>query len=199
MISVMARNRSEAQKPTQAEAQQATDQLVTSAQPSVTNGEMPDLPEKYLKITEQIYDIDDPAALMGELIAALKIDEALTPGNLTAALNIAEDNARRAHQLYVCVKADHDHYEVECSVVTDALRSAALEELQDEKDKGQRKKAITEADISARIAVMYPDEFRDLRARKIRAEGTMEHVKRVAELHRKRCESITGMLYAGRR
>lgn len=195
----MVRKRSEAQKPTAADARQATELLVQSAQPSVITSELPDMPEKYRPITEQIFDIDDPAALFAELVESLRIKGALTPGALVDAVNDAEDNARRVHQLYVDVKADHDHYEVECSVISDALRSAALEELQDEKDRGERQKAITESDINARIAVMYPDEFRELRARQIRADGLMSHIRRVAELHRKRCESIQAMLYAGRR
>jgi hypothetical protein len=91
-------------------------------------------------------------------------------------------------------KSEHEQFANECSVFESALRDAANHELQSEKDKGLRSKAITENDVTGRIAQAYPDAWRDLNDRKIKARSTLRQLERLAELWKGRCRSLERML-----
>jgi len=189
------------------EAAAAAESLVVPAQPS-TRGVLESLPDvdkrvefwdRYAKVVEQVYALDDPAAEFAAIVSALRIEDALTPGRLQEALNDAEDVARRAHRLYVCAKADFDSWELEHEQLLGRMRDGATTELQVEKEQGRRNKAITDADVRARAAQMYPEDWAAANERRGRADGMLDHIKRVASLWEARCYSIAAMLQAGRR
>ncbi len=151
----------------------------------------------YDRIVERVFDLPDPDDEYRALEAALVVGDR-EHDSLAAALDRAEDNARRAHRLYVAAKLDRDRYEADAEVVTAALREQATDVLQQQKAAGLRSKAITDADVLAQCAAMHPDEWRDIVDRRSRARLTVEHLERLADLWVSRCRSLTALLSARR-
>lgn len=160
---------------------------------------LPILAAPWLKIQERVFDLPDPETEHAELEAELRLTDALTPGNLSEALNNAEDNARRAHRLYVTALAAYEAFELEMTPVVEAMRETANKDLQGEKDRKERSKAITDADIKGRASVMFPDEWARVQRRRIEAEAMMSSLKMFAELWKQRCYSLSALVNAGKR
>ena len=191
----MARHR--VTRAAEAAAEAGVEGVFASAQPSPTNS-VPSMSPEYERVIDNVFAPVDPERDYEKLERDLALREALTPGALSAALNLSEDNARIAHRLYVAAKLDFERFEAESDAVRGALRDAAVAELQKEKDAGQRSKAITETDTNERAATMFPDEWRDIQGRRAPASGALEHLKRRADLWQARCYSLGTMLNAGR-
>lgn len=160
---------------------------------------LPELSISFTVIRESVFTLNDPDGEYKHLETSISLREALTPNALMTALNEAEDNARRAHKLYVVANADYERFERECEPIVEGMRDAANRELQSEKDAKLRSKAITDADIRGRAATMFPDEWRAIDSRRIKASGMLTHLKALAELWKNRCYSLNGMLNAGKR
>lgn len=161
--------------------------------------DFPVLPPAWMKIQERTFALEDPEAEYHELESDLRLSDALTPGNLQEALNKAEDNARRAHKLYIVARVEYERFDLETMPIIEAMRDAASRDIQGEKDRKERSKAITEADIKGRASVLFPDEWAIAMERKSKAEGMMDSLKSFAELWRQRCFSLSSMLNAGKR
>lgn len=150
-------------------------------------------PGLYGAVVERIFDLPDPAseyeALEKHLTAGLGEHD-----SAARALDSAEDRARRAHRLYVNAKLDFERFQADAEVVTAALRQRAMEVLQRQKDAGQRSKAITDADVVAQCAAMFPDEWRDLADRRARAKLALEHLERFSDLWMSRCRSLSALV-----
>lgn len=187
---------------TAAAASRAADDLFTTAPGQSSSPELATLPElgsPFVKIRETTFALPDPEGEWRYLEGRLALTDALTPGNLQTALNIAEDCARRAHRLYVVARADFERFEVECEAVTEGMRSEANRELQAEKDRKERAKAITDADVRGRAAILFPDEWALVAERKVKAQGMIDHLKRFADLWTQRCFTLGTMANAGKR
>jgi hypothetical protein len=165
----------------------------------ITIEDLPLLPPAWMRIQERAFKLEDPEVEFDELEEALKLTNALTPGNLQEALNVAEDNARRAHRLYIVARYEYERFELEAMPIIEAMRDAASKDLNGEKERKERTKAITEADIKGRASVLFPDEWVMAMERKIKAEGMMDTLKSFAELWRQRCFSLSSMLNSGKR
>jgi hypothetical protein len=161
--------------------------------------ELPELAMSFTTIREKVFTLTDPDGEYQHLEDSLSIRAALTPGVLQAALNEAEDNARRAHKLYVVANADYERFERECEPIIESMRDAATRELQHEKDNGMRSKAITDADVRGRASQLFTDEWAAIDARRIKANGMLEHLKVLAKLWENRCYSLNGLNNAGKR
>jgi hypothetical protein len=185
-------------------ADQATGRLFDSA-PAQKEAEdrkrkkLPEMKLSFTRIVESVFTLHDPNGEYKHLEESISLREALTPNALMTALNDAEDNARRAHKLYVVARADYERFERECEPIVESMRDASNRELQSEKDAKLRSKAITDADVRGRAATMFPDEWKRIDARRIKADGMLEHLKALAELWKNRCYSLNGMLNAGKR
>lgn len=161
--------------------------------------DLPVLPPSWMRIQERVFTIDDPETEYADLESGLRLEEALTPGNLQTALNDAEDNARRAHKLYIVARSEFEKFELQASPLIEAMRDAANRDLQGEKDRKERSKTITDADIKSRASILFPDEWTIAQERRIKAEGMMDTLKSFAELWRQRCFSLSSMLNSGKR
>lgn len=160
---------------------------------------LPIMDVPWMRIQETVLEVGDVEVEFQELKEALKLTEALTPNNLEAALNAAEDNARRAHALYIVARVEHEAFDLEMTPVVEAMREAANKELQNEKDAKQRSKAITDADVKGRASVLFPDEWALVQARRSKAEAMLDTLKHFADLWKQRCFSLSTMLHAGKR
>lgn len=174
--------------------------LVTTApeqKASPFAGPMPVQAPGFGRITERVFDMPDPDAEYAVLEKALMLGK-LETDSLASALDRAEDNARRAHRLYVAAKLDLERFTADAGLIEGAIRTEAAAELQREKDAGTRTKQITDADVTAKSAALFPDEWRDLAEKKVAAKLAVEHLERFADLWVSRCRSLGGLLASRR-
>jgi hypothetical protein len=187
------------------EDQRDTEQAMAIAGVTTTAGAMragvpftsqPELGEGYGRISVHVFDLPDPETEYRELVDQLGHTTALD--GPVERLDNAEDNARRAHRLYVCARVDAERFNLDAELVEAAMRGQAIERLQHEKTIGQRSKAITEADVTAMSAAMFPDEWRDLADRRIKSRKMLEHLEAFASLWTSRCHSLSRLIEARR-
>lgn len=153
----------------------------------------PRLTPGYERIQERVFDLPDPESEYAELQAGLQVGNQQFD-SIYGALDRAEDNARRAHRLYICARVDAERFALDADVTEGSLWAAASADLQRDKDNGARTKQITDADVRARIATMFPEQWSELQQRRIKARKTIEHLERFADLAKTRCFSLANML-----
>jgi hypothetical protein len=115
-------------------------------------------------------------------------------GTITVHLNRAEDNARLAHQLYCVARADKEEWDARHEVVRGAMWTQATVALQREKDAGERRKQITDADVKTKCAELFPDEWQYTEARGMRVKLMVEHFKELVDCWRSRCATLRTLL-----
>lgn len=161
---------------------------------SANQGEQYQLPVGYQRIVESIH-VPDPEAEYARLERALTVGEQRTDyGSLNAALDRAEDNARAAHRLYLAAKLQRERYELEAEPVIGAMRDQATAKLEQEKVAGTRKKQITDADVRAYAATMFPDEWTAQQMALSQVQAMEKMLERLADLWLRRCSSLATML-----
>lgn len=153
----------------------------------------PRLSAGYERIQERVFDLPDPDSEYTELQRDLQIGNQQFD-SIYNALDRAEDNARRAHRLYICARVDAERFALDADVTEGGLWAAATADLQREKDSGARTKQITDADVRARVSTMFPEQWSQLQERRIKARKTIEHLERFADLSKTRCFSLANML-----
>jgi hypothetical protein len=154
----------------------------------------PGITPDFERIVEAVYQVDAWREYE-DLEANLEIgDERGDYGTVAKHLDGAEKRARRAHALYLSAKLELLRFETECQKVQAGMRQKATEVLSDEKEDGGRRKQITDADVRAKMAEMYPDEFVHVEERLAKLKGAVAHMERLADLHRNRCFSASTLL-----
>lgn len=156
--------------------------------------QLPTLPRAYQGIVDTVMTLPEIDVVFAELKAGLEVKEALTPGVIEDALNRSSNQALRAHQLYVVMRAAFERYEWDMTAVKAKMRRAATEVLSAEKKAGTRTKQITEADIDAVCAEQFPDEWAAALDQHVRARKTLEHAERLSKLWEDRQFSLSAML-----
>lgn len=153
----------------------------------------PEISPDIERIAETIYAIDaskDYDDLEKNLVVGEERGDFRT---LQQHLDKAEDRARRAHRLYLGAKLERARWELDAQVTNAAMRKAAVDDLETDKAAG-RKKQITESDVTAKMAQLFPDEFRSQEIKRAKLKGVEEHLERLAELWKGRCHSLGTML-----
>lgn len=134
------------------------------------------------KVVETIW-IDDIHEEWKELEAALQLGEKRSEhAHAIKALDRAAHLAYRAHRLYLTARQAREAWEAENEPIFGAMWSEATRALQAEKDEGSRSKQITDADVRARVATLFPDEFQAQERKRRKAEFTVKSLERLAEL-----------------
>jgi len=155
----------------------------------------PTLSADFERIVERVFSLPDALSQYDRLEKALKLgDERTDKGSLKKALDEAEYNARMAHKLYVNAKIEKVGFEKDFAVLTAPMMLTATERLQAEKDKGTRSKQITDGDVQAMAAQMYPDAYRDHAIRVAKIAGMVEHTQKLSELWSQRCSGLQTQL-----
>lgn len=153
------------------------------------------------RITERIFSVD-VLADYDRLERDLKIGSGrMDYGILLKALDEAEDNARLAHKLFLSAKVERALWDADAEVIKSAMWAQARKDLEDEKTvkvEG-RKKQITDADVSAKCAEMFPEDWKRLIVRAKKYKGAEEHLERLADLWQARCRSLQTMVSTLRR
>jgi hypothetical protein len=130
------------------------------------------------RIIESVFDVNvEPT--WAKLHAFIKAHE--TPGAYSARsmLREVEDRCREAHKIYCVLKLELERYKGDVEATRAAMRAEASESLQAEKDMGERKKAITEADIKAKMIELHPDEYRSAEMTERKFSLAVEHAERI--------------------
>ena len=111
------------------------------------------------------------------------------------AINRGEDNARRAHDLFLNAKAEVALWEIDAEQTLAAMRTAARDRLELAKEeRGGKGKTITEADVTAMMAELYPDEWKAQTVQRHKYKGVVAHFEKLSELWIMRCRTLGLML-----
>lgn len=188
--------------PTKAEKAAATKTVEDMVQrapaqaraPSPVNGPLPEIPQRWQKAVERVFSDIEPEKDYERLEQALSLKDALSPGAIKVARNEAEANANEAHRLYVVAALEFERFTIDADVVQGALRMTATAELQEEKDAGKRSKAITDADVREKAALLFPEEWKNICERRKKVELALEQFKRLADLWKSRCFGLGDMI-----
>lgn len=160
----------------------------------------PDMQRGFQTIVKDLFD--DGYDVVEEYTAckeAMVIKDALTPERLKRAANEQEDISLRAHRLYIVGKVEVSAYMRETEAVYGAIRDAAIQHLEQQKANKTRTKQITDADVKAEAARLYPDEWADICTRRDRAEAMLSQLQRLSEAGKSRCYTISNMQAPGNR
>lgn len=137
--------------------------------------------------------LDDPQTFE-RMERALKVQGAATPEQVRQALNAIDEEAADAHLAALAAKAEFERWKTAADVYEGPMRDEAMKSLQRDKAAGEMSKAIAEADVKARIAKLFPDEYQALQANRSRAEMTVKQFERIADLLQKRSYSLSAMV-----
>lgn len=148
------------------------------------------------RIISHIFDSDEDVwETYQQLKQALKVGERRTDyGTLMHALDEAEENWGKAHRLYCIARVEQERVEMDAAVLESVARREALKQLEAEKDSGQRKKQITEADIEARVLEVYPEDARRLRELKLKVRKTVENAQELVSMWSSRTRTLQTMV-----
>jgi hypothetical protein len=154
------------------------------------------------RVTERVFAACDPERDFGRIEEELSIGVAAHRADyatIADALERSEDNARIAHRLLVGAKVAHDRFEADAEVIATSMREQAVARLQAEKGRGERSKAITDADVVSMMAALFPDEWRATEERRSKARRMTAHLERLADLWASRCRTLSALLGSMRR
>lgn len=146
------------------------------------------------KIIDNVFQVDYEATWK-VLHENLMLGQGRTDhGTVTSYLDHAEDNARKAHQLFVNMKLDYERFKIEHQVVWAGLYDEAHAQLQAEKTEGKRTKQITDGDVSFKMAELHPDEFKAYEIDKKKFELAVAHAENFAERWNSRARDLNTIL-----
>lgn len=110
----------------------------------------------------------------------------------------AVEKFRKAHHLLTTTQIMTRQWEVDTERTRAILWEAATAQLQDEKDAGKRNKTITDADVRARVASNYPDEYIVHEMNEAKLKRLAESFVNLVEAWKKRCDTLNQMLAKSR-
>jgi hypothetical protein len=132
-----------------------------------------------------------PHALYKQLELKLTVGEGRAEhASVAKALDEAETCWRQAYRLYLSARLEVERWELDNAPVLASMRGRATRELQREKDEGHRSKAITDADVEAKMAALWPDEYKAATERGLRAKLMLKSMEHLAEAWGSRCRSL---------
>jgi hypothetical protein len=157
----------------------------------------PDVLPAVGKIIESIFQVDY-AKEWKDLHDALTIGDKQGGRNdhatVARELDHAEDRARRAHRLFVNLKAELERFRLDIVVTRSAMRNEANADLQAEKTSGERSKQITDADVASKMAELHPDDYRRVEIDETKFKLAVEHAENFSERWNQRCRDLNTIL-----
>lgn len=114
-------------------------------------------------------------------------------GVIADQLDRAQDMARECMRALVNVRLALDQFDVDAQLTTAGMRDYSYAKLQGQKDKGQRSKAITDADVAAQMAVDFPDEYQAVERTKAQAKRTREYLEDLVDRLRERARDLRAL------
>ncbi|GAC1453553.1 MAG: hypothetical protein PVSMB8_12470 [Vulcanimicrobiaceae bacterium] len=161
--------------------------------PNSAPTELTPIDPAFERITELIV-IDNPLEVYRHLEKELKIGEKRSDmGTVRRALDEAESNAREAHRLWMTALIERERFELTNKVIFAGMRTQALAVMQQEKKHGERSKQISEADIEATCAAMFPDQWRDQELRRTRYKAMEKSMENLNDRWSSRCYTLSAL------
>lgn len=178
----------------------ARELFTTASHQKATFPRVPDMQRGFETIVTDLfaegYDvIDEWKAIRRGMV----INDALSPDRLKRAANGQEDISIRAHRLYIVAKVEVSTYMRETEAAYGAIRQAAIEFLEAQKANKTRTKQITDADVKAEAARLYPDEWSEVCTRREKSEAMLSQLLRTSEAAKSRCYTVSNMMAPGSR
>lgn len=154
------------------------------------------VPQGVQRIIESVFQVDHDSTWK-RIHDVLRKAESSPLGNSNRkALEVVDDCYREAHKLYCSLKLEFLHYEQEVDSTVAAMRSEASSILEGEKEQGTRKKAITEADVKAKMIELHPDEFRSSERDLQRFKLAVEHAQHMVDVLKERSRTLKAIAHA---
>jgi len=153
------------------------------------------------RIVDTLFDLPDAHEEYLAVKASLRLGTRASRadyGTLVDALDAAEDMAERAYRIFVNAKVARDAYDIDAQAIEAGMREQANAALQAEKDAKTRSKAITDADVVAYMAAKFPDEWRDVTARRGRARRTISYLENLSYRAAERAKDLRQMVARAR-
>jgi hypothetical protein len=115
-------------------------------------------------------------------------------GSVVRALDRAEENQRLAYSFLVTIKSERDRFDLGNEPIIAAMRQEALQHLENEKagkvEGVVRTKQITDADVTAKIAAVFRDEWQDIADESRRLELAVRHAEHNVSVWSDRSRSL---------
>lgn len=149
------------------------------------------------KIIEKIIVVDIEATY-DRLEEALRVGEKRNDRQtLMKALDNAESNARKAHDLLATAKIETERWEADNLPIIGAMREKATEMLSAErtviKEEKGRAKMITDADVDGMAATMFPEEWKAQKVARERTKMIERSIENLLTLWTSRCRTLQAM------
>lgn len=154
----------------------------------------PQLPAAYGRIVKTTFAFD-PDKVFEALNDKLAFDKPLHEMGyleLTAKLDEAARLHRDASRLHAHAKVTLGRFDADCEVMQGDMRAQAVAQLKSEKE-AKGGKQITDGDVTARMATIFPDEYRrqeSLRAESKATIGHLETMVKVWEMRRRELDTM---------
>lgn len=146
------------------------------------------------QIVETVW-VEDMYETWKRIKASLRVGERRSEhGFLQRALDNARKLSYDAHRLFITSKMELERWELDNEVVFSAMWNDAMKSLQMEKDTGLRSKQITDADVRARVATLYPDEWSAQEKKRKRIKLTVDNISQLSKEANEHCSDLQVML-----
>lgn len=148
----------------------------------------------FARIVEAVYAVDAWKDYE-DIEKNLEVGEARGDyASLREYLDKAEVRARRAHRLYLGAKLEKAKWELDSAKVVSAMRKAATDELQLEKESGDRTKRITNDDVEAKMAEKFPDEVAAQEIARVKLSGVVDDMEHMTRRCDAKCSDLKTLL-----
>lgn len=164
------------------------------------DGKPPVLPDGYESIVTHVFELPDPELVYSDVINGIKAVKAskCSMSELMDALDSAQSNALAARKLLVNMKLTVTAVSMDTNVLMSAMRDQASAALEREKEAGLRKKAITEADVQAQVATMFPDEWKAVQDRDAKSKQSVAFLEDLCERAVERARDLRAIVASSR-
>ena len=155
----------------------------------------PELHPAYARIIKTTFNFD-PEKVYDELNEKLRYNKPIRDMGyleLSEALDEAARLHRDASRLHAHAKVTLAVFEADCEAMSGDMRAQASNQLKAEKEKSGGKQ-ITDGDVTARMASLFPDEYRRQTRTKAEAKASAGDLENLVEIWKMRRREIDTML-----
>jgi hypothetical protein len=152
------------------------------------------LAPQFERLVTSVFDVSDIDQEFEDLKRQMVLGEQRSDyATVLRALDEAEDNARRAHRLFVNAQLEEKRFRLEREIVEAAMHKGAVASMKESGDK------VTVEATQARMVELYAEEWREGEERKARVKGTVSHCEQLAFFFSSRCRSLQVILQSLRK
>ena len=147
------------------------------------------------RIVERVFKFDFDAAYEA-VMTFLKPgdDRRLDLGFLQNELDRSVEMAALAHRLFTNAREACEIFEIDRDVIQTSMREEARYKLEEDLRRKTRLKPITDTDVLGMMKMQDPAKWRDLRVKSVRMTATRDHLERIADLARKRIDTLSTLV-----